>query len=299
MKAVSCFLITVDTEGDNLWRNMSSRNSVEYRHTVSNGRYLPRFQQLAERYGFVPTYFVDYEMSYSPDLIDMASCAAGQGRLEIGMHMHAWTCPPWYGLKGEISNPYITEYPKELVSMKVKTLTDRLREAFHRDITSARSGCWGINEDYVDALLFENYIADCSVTPGIDWREDLGQTGCQGPDYSKSGKQPYILKQDGKRTLFEIPVTIGEHGARKIWLRPNGSNLQEMKALAKAHQQDDYLEFMIHSSELMPWGSPSFRSKFAIEKLYLDMEDLFSYLRELGFRGCGVSAYAERLKGKV
>jgi len=34
--------------------------------------------------------------------------------------------------------------------------------------------------------------------------------------------------------------------------------------------------FMIHSSELMPGGSPTFQTQESIEKLYADLEVLFS-----------------------
>ncbi|BAN97921.1 hypothetical protein E05_31550 [Plautia stali symbiont] len=43
------FLITLDTEGDNLWRNRSGKV------TTYNVRFLPRFQALCEKYGFKPT----------------------------------------------------------------------------------------------------------------------------------------------------------------------------------------------------------------------------------------------------
>ncbi|MDR8263551.1 deacetylase, partial [Acinetobacter baumannii] len=48
------FLITIDTEGDNLWQKHDSI-------TTENARYLPRFQQLCEKYGFKPVYLTNYE----------------------------------------------------------------------------------------------------------------------------------------------------------------------------------------------------------------------------------------------
>ena len=53
------FLITIDTEGDNLWsrpRTMTTRNA----------EYLPRFQELCETYGLKPTYLTNWEMTNSP-----------------------------------------------------------------------------------------------------------------------------------------------------------------------------------------------------------------------------------------
>src|SRR5512144_2975448 len=46
------FLITIDTEGDNLW-------SRPREITTGNARYLPRFQALCEKYGLKPTYLTN------------------------------------------------------------------------------------------------------------------------------------------------------------------------------------------------------------------------------------------------
>ena len=50
------FLITIDTEGDDIW---SRRSSIETR----NASFLPRFQSLCENYGLKPTYLVNFEMA--------------------------------------------------------------------------------------------------------------------------------------------------------------------------------------------------------------------------------------------
>jgi len=47
--------------------------------------------------------------------------------------------------------------------------------------------------------------------------------------------------------------------------------------LNKIEKSDsEYAMFMIHSSELMPGGSPTFQTQESIEKLYADLEVLFS-----------------------
>lgn len=280
------FIITVDTEGDNMWRDMFSLNSVKNRITISNGKYLPRFQSLCERYGLIPTYLVNYEMSFSTPLQDMAR--EKKQKLEIGMHMHSWSCPPWHKLSGGNGNPYSTEYPEEVIRQKTCTLTDRLEETFHRDITSTRNGRWAFDDRELKIISELGYIADCSVTPGIDWK-DPGQTkGSRGPDYRNYRKEPYNMM--GK--LYEIPVTICDNSSHKVWLRPNGHNLTEMKWVVDKKCNDPYLEFMIHSSELMPFGSPNFRSEMSIESLYRDMDELFRYVNECGYKGIALSNYA-------
>ena len=59
-----------------------------------------------------------------------------------------------------------------------------------------------------------------------------------------------------------------------------------LRILRRARQEErDFVEFMIHSSELMPGGSPTFRTGESIEKLYADLHELFTAARELGFVG--------------
>ena len=67
-----------------------------------------------------------------------------------------------------------------------------------------------------------------------------------------------------------------------------------MKKCAKVVSKEvetDYLEFMVHSSEMMPGGSPYFRTEKAIEKMYQDMEQFFAYVKELGYEGCTLKEY--------
>ena len=79
-----------------------------------------------------------------------------------------------------------------------------------------------------------------------------------------------------------------------LWLRPNGKNLNEMKYLIRKISEEtnsNYLMFMLHSSELMPGGSPTFRTEESIEKMYSDVEEIFSLLavqyRGVTVRECG------------
>ena len=298
-------IITVDTEGDNMWRSMFSQNSVEHRISIQNGKFLPRFQRLCESYGFVPTYLVDYEMTESEPLREMARTGVPAKRLEIGMHMHAWSTPPYYVFPPERDathfNPYIGEYPTEIIEQKVECLFARLKDAFHLErITSHRSGRWQLDARYAKILRRHGIFADCSVTPGMDWSDQIGQTkDSGGSDYRDFPKTVYEMDLDdisksGKSGFFEVPVTVEREDGKVSWLRPTGRNLSQMLALVerKSEEQVPYLEFMIHSAELMPFGSPTFPSEGAIEKLYQDMEQLFARLSK-EYRGIGLSDYVQ------
>lgn len=84
-----------------------------------------------------------------------------------------------------------------------------------------------------------------------------------------------------------------------LTLRPNGKNLDKMLWLAEQQARSDsgYIMFMLHSSELMPGGSPVFNSADKIEKLYEDLEVLFSSLVK-EYEGCTLQEYYLQEKKK-
>ncbi|ETR68323.1 MAG: hypothetical protein OMM_10648 [Candidatus Magnetoglobus multicellularis str. Araruama] len=79
----------------------------------------------------------------------------------------------------------------------------------------------------------------------------------------------------------------------KNWLRPNGRNLKQMKILLRncILYNKSNVEFMLHSSELMPGGSPRFKTEQSIEKLYSDLELLFIDANNNNFEGCTLSEF--------
>lgn len=60
----------------------------------------------------------------------------------------------------------------------------------------------------------------------------------------------------------------------------------------------DYVEFMLHSSEFMPGGSPKFTSESAIEQLYQCLESLFARA-SVHFQGHTLSQYCEQFTRNV
>ena len=172
-----------------------------------------------------------------------------------------------------------------------------------------------MDKEYAAILRQCGYIADCTVTPGIDWRSNRGQTeGSRGIDYRRFFHKPYEMSLEdiskkGKSGMLEVPVTVRRKSWKFIarnynpwikrdwneWLRPNGSNLKTMKEIVAEGLRggNDYVEFMLHSSELMPGGSPTFQNEKQIEKLYGDLEELFEYASH-NYWGIGLTDYALR-----
>jgi hypothetical protein len=164
------------------------------------------------------------------------------------------------------------------------------------------------------------YLADCSVTPHVSWQRTLGDpNGSGGPDYRHFPSHPYFLDLEridcpGNSQLLEVPPTIIKskladiaplvyelRGVRRFaeqysppisWIFPNGSNLDRMLRCVRTAlaQGREHIEFVIHSSELMPGGSPRFVTKESIEGLYRDLRVLFSEISKT-FAGLTLSEF--------
>jgi hypothetical protein len=277
---------------------------------------MPRFQELCDQYGYKPVYLVNYEMINDVFFVNFAQKTLQAGNCEIGMHLHAWNTPPFYELAGSYHNyglPYLIEYPETIMREKFNFLFKRLTETFNTGIMSHRSGRWAMNQSYFDILIDSGMKIDCSVTPHISWKKSKGFTaGSAGSDYRTFSEDPFVVKHSLQDSfLLEIPVTIRVmrtfsitssrtvlSGLKKlicgkpVWLRPNGNNLGEMLALIKyiRKSRDDYLMFMLHSSEFMPGGSPNFKTAESIELLYSDLKIIFENISE-GFRGITLKDY--------
>nr|ADK56083.1 WabN [Proteus mirabilis] len=297
------FIITLDTEGDNLWEN-------EHNITTQNTHFLPRFQQLCERFQFKPVWLTNYEMAIDEAYIEFAQDVIARNTGEIGMHLHAWNSPPIVALTDNDLHyqPYLIEYPKSQMRDKIAFMTDLLENKLQTKMLSHRAGRWAFNETYAQLLIEFGYQVDCSVTPKVDWRftkGDPAQSG--GTDYSNFPSHAYFMdvndiSKAGNSTLLEVPMSIqykhspfmnkikrgydrlrGKRRSPSVnWLRPKGGNAQQMievaqKSLAQGHS---HIEFMLHSSEFMPGGSPTFRTEQDIDGLYHDLETLFNFLQD-------------------
>jgi hypothetical protein len=300
------FLVTIDTEGDNLWAKPR-----EIRTT--NARWLPRFQLLCERFGLRPTWLANWEMVNCPIFCEFARDVLARNVGEIGMHLHAWNSPPLVPLTRDdhFHQPFLIEFPEEQIRRKVRVMTDAIEEALQVKPLTHRAGRWAFNATYARVLIECGYRVDCSVTPHVSWAEYKGDPdGNGGADYSEFRENAYFLDLDdirsaGDSPLLEVPLTVtapyyskfevamrsimqrggklGMRAARRFFpthsrFVPNGRNANLMRRITKAacHDGRDHMNFTVHSSELMPGGSPNFRTQASIERLYDNLEELFA-----------------------
>lgn len=324
------FLITIDTEGDNLWAKPTIITS-------ENSKYLNRFQALCENYQYKPTYLTNYEMAIDENFCKMAREALQKNMCEIGMHLHSWNSPPYYSLteNDNENHPFLVDYPDEIMEQKIMFMTKLLEKQFGEKIYSHRSGRWAMDTRYMNLLEKYGYEVDCSVAPycKFDVKSEIHKYyDCV--DYSGFTCYPYFTnKRDfstcGDMNILELPVTIlsgstlydnryikyllskniGKQFKRVLrkfkfndfyWLRPRHNNLAEMKSVVNKVIKNElpYAEFMIHSSELMPGGSPTFKTEQSIELLYKNLEELFKYLKENKFVGMTLKEFRDEYVNK-
>jgi hypothetical protein len=318
------FLITIDTEGDNIW---ARRLPV----TTRNAEYLPRFQQLCEKYALKPTYLTNYEMAISPFFREFAEDALRRGMAEVGMHLHAWHSPPEFPLTADDNrfHPYLTEYPETVMRGKVAAITDLLEETFRVKMLTHRGGRWAFDKVYARILVAHGYRVDCTVTPGVSWKGTPGRPdGEGGADYTGFPVAEYFLDLDdisrpGHSSLLEVPVTIlrrsptvrrlcqpvervpwGKRAAARLfpdlnWLRPDGRNGGVLLKIVDQVllERRPYAEFMLHSSEFMPGGSPRFPDERSIDHLYGHLEALFERVQGR-FSGATMAEYCQDFVGE-
>lgn len=299
------FIITIDTEGDNLWKYHGDGCI-----TTENTKFIPRFQQLCDKYGFKPVYLTNYEMICDEQYAQFARKTQDEGRCEIGVHIHAWNNPPLYQLPiDKTGQPYLIEYPEEIIRKKFAITYNLIKEKTGVSPVSHRAGRWAMNEIYFNILSDFGIKVDCSYTPHVDWSLYKGATK-GGSDYRKVPTNAHYIEN-----VLEVPMSIIDTGEKAkvsmrqvvkhllklkmlpnklLWLRPSVTNINGMKSVIDYYSQIsncDYVEFMIHSSEFMPGGSPYYKTKESIEELFKNIEQIFEYAKSKNYIGCTLREY--------
>ena len=299
------FVITIDTESDNQW-NCTNTQKTE------NAHYIPRFQELCESYGFKPTYLVDYTMGADEFLVKYLKTLNLSDKCEVGMHLHAWDTPPKHEMDLSISGrPYLIEYPEEVMENKIEAITRSLEEQFESKMASHRAGRWATNLLYLRLLERYGYRIDCSFTPGIDWSKQKGHA-VGGTNYQSENAIIHRINECNK--LIEVPLTIGKIRTKhismnsgiknflktayqsifgkRVWVRPSISNIEDILQLVSdiSNEDSEYIEFMMHSSEFMPGGSPYYKTQEDINRLYSMLDILFQRITTLNYEGSTLRA---------
>jgi hypothetical protein len=311
------FIITVDTEPDNQWLN-------ETFDKTENARYIPRFQELCEKYNFTPVYLTEYNIVKDPFFVEYMNGKLAEDKCEIGMHLHPWSTPPFIQItSNDLRNkPYVTEYPGSIIEKKTESLINLLRSSFKTEIVSHRAGRWAINTEYIQILKKYGITIDCSIVPYHKMPPSSRESSAGILDYSDCRNNIYEMndgnfKNVGNMGFFEVPLTafdfypsirpmvskisskISNNYFHPIKLRPEQENLKDLIKIVDIalKKKLPFIQFMIHSSEFMPNCSLAFPDVKSIEKLYEDMDKLFAHI-SLYFRGMTLKQYVGQHREK-
>lgn len=319
------FIITVDTEEDDQW-------SKDGQKGTENVNFIPRFQSLAENYGFPPTYLVTYGMARDERLREILEPRHDDGLLEVGAHLHPWDNPPDVQLTPDDQkhHPLPHELQEDMFRDKMTHLTDAIREGFGKRPVSYRAGRWGFSAANARILTELDYIVDSSVTPNVSWAHQTGiPGGVGGMNYLHAPVTPYFLHPSdvighGTSGLLEVPITIlftnpimkkystlrrlfrdrrerilgralDRFGFGPTWFRPypEYTSAQLIRVYETAKALDlPALVMMFHSSELMPGGSPYNPDNRSVDSFFQKIEIIFKRLQTDGIQGSTLGDFA-------
>lgn len=318
--------ISVDTEADAQWSHGGPL-------TTRNVAFWEPFQEVCERYGAAPTYLITTEIAEDERAVALLTAWQRRGAAEVGAHLHTWSTPPFFDRPGlrhnDAIHAFASQLPDDLLREKIVTLTRQITETCGIRPTSHRSGRFGFDHRAADLLAAEGYVVDSSVTPYWSWSRWHGLDGRGGPDFSHHDPRPFRIRQAHDPRLIEVPVTVLPTYAtlrrRAALLRAyNVAPVRAIRRFLLAHwlrpqplwltpdprySPDDLLSvwhtaalldlpcavYMVHSSELMPGGSPFRPDADSVRGLLDDLDTWLAAIMREGARPVTLTELAREL----
>jgi hypothetical protein len=314
------FVVTVDTEEEWDWSSGYPTGPTR----TANIRELPRFQDACERSGAAVTYFVNHAVFAHPDSRAAVLDLAKRPRVEIGMHIHPWNTPPLQPAERVPErDSFLHNLPPELALAKLDAVYATFAECGLRPV-SFRGGRYSTSPLIQGWLRERGFVADASVLPYSSWADD------GAPDYRGRGPRPVRLP--GDPPLWELPLSYGytrrpfglwrrvlaagEGPLRplrlvgilsrlgvveKSWLNfenPLGGRM-DLLIRALRRMNAPYLCFTLHSSSLLPGGSPYAPDAAAVDRLFRTLTDTLPRLAaDKGLVPATVAEIAHRLEAE-
>ncbi len=296
--------VIVDTEEEFDWSKPFSRDEVG----VTAIQDAERLQAVVEPHGVKPTYVIDFPVASTASSAKTLGAIARRGGCHIGAHLHPWVSPPHTEVVSARAS-YACNLGADLERDKITRLKDTIEERVGVTPRSYKAGRYGFARSTAATLEALGFDLDLSVSPHLD------HSGDGGPSFAGFSVQPGFFGQS--RRLLEVPCTIGFVGsARKIgaplhraasadWLRPiravgllsrsgmlnkimlspEGSTLEEMKALTRTLYADGLraFSFTFHSPSLKPGCTRYVRTENERDAFLNTIDDYCQFfLRELG-----------------
>lgn len=298
--------LSVDVEEEGLFSGRYAARAEGLRNVAR----LERLAFVSEEFG-VPLTLLGTWPVYSD-----AGCAAILRRwqdargAELGCHLHPWNTPPLDDPAAQAWTPS-EAMPEELLDAKLAALAAACAQVSGHAPTSFRMGRFDLGPKVLGLLPRHGLRVDSSIVPCCF---------CAArPQSFLSPCDPYPLAEG----LWEVPLTMQplSHGLRALAWRAAGmlgpgagtallrrfhvlgaagtmpvwQPLASIKLGARLHlaRGGRVVQLFLHSSELMPGGSPELPDEAAVERLVARIRAFLLWLREHarergGLRGGGL-----------
>jgi hypothetical protein len=291
------YCVTVDTEEEWDWDSGYPTGPA----AVSNISRLPAFQDVCERVGTAVTYFTNHAVLANPESRRVMQELAKRPKVEIGLHIHPWNTPPLAPVaKVPPRDSFLHNLPWDEQRAKLDAVLAAFRDS-GLSPTSFRGGRYSTSPQIQNHLREHGVWVDCSVLPFNTWADD------GAPDYRRRDLAPVRVSHPAG-PVWELPLTFGYTRkpypfwatvlraadssvgravraagvldrlgvASRAWLNfenPLGERMLRFLTALRA-DRPPFVSFTLHSSSLLPGGSPYSRTDADVTKLLANLEDV-------------------------
>jgi uncharacterized protein YjeT (DUF2065 family) len=315
------FVVTVDTEEEWDWSSGYPTGPAR----TENIHRLPAFQETCEGHGAAVTYFVNHAVIADSAARRIVLDLAERPRVEIGMHVHPWNTPPLQPVERvPMRESFIHNLPPDLARAKLDTVYETFAACGLKPV-SFRGGRYSTGPLVQEWLRERGFVADASVLPYSHW------TDAGAPDYRTRDPQP--VRVAGETPLWEVPLSLGYTRrpfrfwrralaaaasaplrslrlvgllsklgvVEQAWLNFENPLGEKMSVLIRTLRRMNmpYLCFTLHSSSLLPGGSPYAPNPAAVDRVFYTVANtLERFAADPGLCPATVAEIARRLEAE-
>lgn len=294
--------LSLDVEEEGLFSGVYASSNV----TVKNVSLLKRLAPISSELGLPLTLFCAYSVFADKEAASTILWLRDRFGAEIGAHLHHWSTPPLEAAPA--ARPERTHcLQQDILAAKLASLLAAGQKVTGVPLTSFRMGRWDLKKELLPMLAQHGIRVDSSICPLRAFPN--------GPDHFLAPCVPWWV-QTVSGPILEAPLTqvplwpplsrlwhrlwrkfphildsfhfLGAMSPNPVW-----HSLAIMKLATRLNMSrgNSLLNLFLHSSELMPGGSPHTPDQAASDALLAKLVNFCRWLRE-NYDPTGVTASA-------
>ncbi|MEJ2070208.1 MAG: hypothetical protein P8X49_07845 [Syntrophobacterales bacterium] len=294
-------VITIDVEEEGLFSGTYPASGAG----VTNVHELQRLEFISMEFGFPLTLLTTYPVAQDAAAREVLISWREKHGAEIGVHLHPWNTPPFRDLPQPEPIP-TAQLPPDLLEAKLGSLVHCITETFEQSPRSFRMGRFDWSTGLLKLLPRFGLRVDSSMVP-LTWKGEGPQNFLAPPDpfWLEMSDSPDLMLLEAPVTMVPVWAASARAWHRLAFLLP--ANLAEallsrfrfvgaagihpswfprlsMRLAARLHQRRGgrVLTLFLHSSELLPGGSPDFPDAGAVDRLTAKLRDFLAWLVKQG-----------------